>query len=281
MSVTLATIADSLIEFILSLLQDPEQAQKFNENPQATLAAAGLGGVSAADVCAVAPVIAEQPGVVSMQPSQPQPVLVPVPVPSHPYPSNVVKEINNITHNLSYTDIDARSTVIDQSTNQNIWAHGDVTQTFDQSAVTASGDGSIAAGDGVGIDQSQDHSTNVSAGGDANLGSDVTTTNNDGSYNSATNAPTTTDNSTTINADDSLNNTSTDVTADHSGNTTDTTTSATNTSVDNTSVDHSSDSSAVQYSDTHQDAAADTSPTYDDHDVAPVVDDAAADDIGG
>lgn len=266
MSATLATVADALIEFILSLMQDPEQAQKFNDHPEQTLADAGLSGISAADVCAVAPVVAEYPHVM---PSPPHPM------PPRPGGNTVVKEIHNITNSLSY--IDARSTVIDQSTNQNIWTNGgDVTQTFDQSAVTASGDGSVAAGSGVDITNSQDHSLHVNAGNDANLGSTVTTTHNDGSYNSATNAPTTTNSSTNVNATDSLNNTSTDLAANHSGNTTTTNASSTSTNTNNTSVDHSSDSSASSY--TQQDT--DHSSAYDSqHLAAPTLDDHPVDDM--
>ena len=64
MSVTLATMADALIEFILSLLRDPEAAAEFEEDPEGAMAARGLNNVSYADVCSVAPVIAEKPHVV-------------------------------------------------------------------------------------------------------------------------------------------------------------------------------------------------------------------------
>lgn len=270
MSATLATVADSLIEFILSLMQDPQQAQNFNDHPEKALASYGLSGISASDVCAVAPVIAENPHV------------APSPQPSPPRPggSTVVREIHNITNNLSY--IDARSTIIDQSTNQNIWAHGDVTQTFDQSAVVASGDGSLAAGNGVAIDNSQDHSTHITAGGNANVGNSMTSTDTSGSYNTSTDASTSTNNSTNIDANDSLNNTSTDVTADHSGNTTTASTDTTNTNVNSNTVSHSTDSAAVQYQQTQDAGAAATDPSSTSLDssstTAPVVEDHTLDD---
>lgn len=269
MSATLATVADSLIEFILSLMQDPQQAENFNNNPDKTLAHYGLSGISAADVCAVAPVIAESPHVM---PS-------PHPHPPRPGGNTVVKEIHNITNNLSY--IDARSTVIDQSTNQNIWAQGDVTQTFDQSAVSASGDHSIAAGSGVALTNTQDHSTHITAGSNANVGNTSTSTDTSGSYNSSTNASTTSNSSTTLDAHDSLNNTSTTAATDHSGNTTTDTSSTTNTNTSNNTVDHSSNSSAVQYA--QQNAASGTtdsssSPYDSTHDPAPVVEDHTVDD---
>lgn len=64
----------------------------------------------------------------------------------------MVEEITNVTTNFA---IDARTTIIDQSVNQNIWAGGDVTQIFDQEAIVASGDGSVAAGKDASIDNSQ------------------------------------------------------------------------------------------------------------------------------
>ena len=46
MSLTLATVADALIEFILSLLRDPEVAAEFDEDPDQALAARGLQNTS-------------------------------------------------------------------------------------------------------------------------------------------------------------------------------------------------------------------------------------------
>ena len=53
MTTPLATIADALIEFILSLLRDPEAAAEFEQDPEGTLAANGLSDVCADDVRAV------------------------------------------------------------------------------------------------------------------------------------------------------------------------------------------------------------------------------------
>ncbi len=53
----------SLIEFLLDLLRDPEIADDFARDPQGTLAANGLAGVTAADVRDVVPLLADHPGV--------------------------------------------------------------------------------------------------------------------------------------------------------------------------------------------------------------------------
>ncbi|GAA5038172.1 IniB N-terminal domain-containing protein [Microbacterium fluvii] len=206
MSVTLATVADALIEFILSLLRDPEESERFNATPSAVLAERGLSGITAQDVCAVAPVVAERPQVVLAEhPAQPA---------THVAADPVVREIQTVTNNLSW--IDDRDTIVDQSVNQNIWADGDVTQTFDQSAVLATGDGAIAAGDDVSLSQTEDNSTDITAGGDANVGNETTTTTADGSNNTTTDESTTTDASTDAVVDSSFTDESATATADDS-----------------------------------------------------------------
>jgi hypothetical protein len=232
MSATLATIADSLIDFILSLLQDPAEAAKFDNDPEGTLAGRGLSGITAADVCAVAPVVAERPQVVQ--------VYAPHPSGSTSH-NSVVHEISTITHNLSW--IDDRDTVVDQSTNQNIWAAGDVTQNFDQSAVVGSGDGSTVAGQDLNLTQTQDDSSHITAGNDVNLGNTTTDTATTDSNNTSTDNSTVTDNSTSVDATDALNSTSTDVV-----------------------TDDSHDSSAASYTDASTDV--DANSMYDTHDSA-------------
>lgn len=230
MSVTLATIADALIEFILSLLRDPEAAAEFERDPEAALSSRGLGNATAADVCAVAPVIAERAQVV--------PVPEPRPSPPDP-PTPTVREINAITNSFSY--IDDRDTVLDQSVNQNIWANGDVTQVFDQEAVVASGDGAMAAGDDATVENTIDNSTDIDAGDDVAIGSDVTETDVDGSFNETTDTTTTTDSSTTTTVDDALNQGTTTTTTEDSF--TDTTAVTTDTTMgsESTAVFDSSD----------------------------------------
>ncbi len=252
MSATLVSVADALIEFILSLLRDPEEAKKFDAAPQAALADRGLQHVNAQDVCSVAPIIAERHDVVHVVPA-------PAPAP-HIVPSNnnhsdnhdsVVREVQNIVNNLQW--VDDRDTIVDQSTNQNIWTNGgDVTQNFDQSAVVASGDDAIAAGAGVDIDQTEDNSTNITAGEDANVGNDTDITTIDDSNNTATDASTTTDDSTTTNNSDSFNDSST-----------------------NDTDENSHDSQVTQYNDATVDT--DTNAAYDSTDTT-IVDDSTVDD---
>lgn len=136
MSTPVATVADALIAFILSLLRDPAAVEEFNAQPSAVMKSNGLEDVCAADVQQVKPVIVDHPDV------HPRP-----PAPPHPEPPDIVhREIARIVN--QFTTIENRPTIIDQSTNQNIWTNGgDVTQIFDQEAVVAVGDDSIAAGD--------------------------------------------------------------------------------------------------------------------------------------
>lgn len=146
MSTPVATIADALIAFILSLLRDPAAAAEFDAAPQAMLANKGLEGACTDDVKAVKPVIVDHPQVM------PKPVPPPPPPDT---PDEVVKEITRIVNQFTMT-VDNRSTIVDQSVNQNIWTEGgDVTQLFDQDAVVASGDGSVAAGDDATIVDSE------------------------------------------------------------------------------------------------------------------------------
>lgn len=164
MSTPVATVADALIAFILSLLRDPAAVEEFDAAPKAMLANNGLEDACAADVQAVKPIIVDNPTV----------VMKPVGPPPPPEPDQVVREIKQIVH--QFATIDNRTTIIDQSTNQNIWTNGgDVTQIFDQEAVVASGDGSVAAGDDATIVDSE---VDVTVG-DVSVGN----TTNDGSFN--------------------------------------------------------------------------------------------------
>jgi len=170
MSTPVATVADALISFILSLLHDPAAVEEFEAAPKAAMANNGLEDACMADVQAVKPVIVDHPQVIM------KPVVVPYqPPPSHhDDPDEVIKEITRIVH--QFTTVDARSTIVDQSVNQNIWTNGgDVTQIFDQEAVVASGDEAVAAGDDATIVDSEVDVT-VS---DVSIGN----TTNDGSFN--------------------------------------------------------------------------------------------------
>src|SRR6187431_6047 len=167
MSTPVATVADALISFILSLLRDPAAVEEFDAAPKAALASKGLQDACAADVQAVKPVIVDNPTVVVKPVGPPPP-------PDPPHTDEVVKEIKQIIN--QFASIDNRTTIVDQSTNQNIWTEGgDVTQIFDQEAVVASGDDAIAAGDDATL---IDSDVDVTVG-DISVGN----TTNDGSFN--------------------------------------------------------------------------------------------------
>lgn len=160
------TLADALIAFILSLLKDPQAADDFLAEPESTLAGKGLSGVCMGDVTAVRPVIVDRPDVV--------PNVTPPPITPRTVEDHTIREIVRMVQ--QYTTIDARSTIVDQSVNQNIWTNGgDVMQIFDQEAVTASGDGALAGGDDV---QLTDTDTDITVG-DVSIGNDTY----DGSFN--------------------------------------------------------------------------------------------------
>lgn len=199
MSLTLATVADALIEFILSLLRDPDAAREFEDDPEQSLAGHGLQHVSPSDVAAVAPTIIERTHVVQV----PVPVSVSHAGPSERHDSDVVNEIRQVTTHFQW--VDDRDTVVDQSVNQNIWADGDVTQTFDNQADVASGDDAVAAGGDATVDKTWDESTTIVADDDVNIGNDTDVQVIEDSQNEQTDASTTTDESTTVVTEDSSN----------------------------------------------------------------------------
>lgn len=206
MTTPLTTIADALIEFILGLLRDPEAAAGFEQDPDASLTYAGLSDICAADVRSVVPVVVDRPDVVTVAP--PAVLVTPPTVIVNPQPyepkQDLIREIANVVNHFK---IDNRSTIVDQSVNQSIWADGDVTQIFDQEAVIATGDHSVAAGQDADIDNSN---TDIDAG-DIAIGNTDTDVDINDSFN---------DESTDIDVDidseldDSLNDQSTTVEAD-------------------------------------------------------------------
>lgn len=192
MSTVLSTMANALIDFILSLLRDPDAAAAFDGQPEATLADAGLSGVSYDDVCSVMPLIYDNPQVVQRasdtSPTSVTPAVHPTAQPMSQTPPDVIRELRDVINNNSY--INNNSTLVDQSVNQNIWADGDVMQLFDNETVVASGEGSTAAGNDVVHDSSQNSGTTIIAGRDAAVDNDTDVTATVDSYNQ------TTDNST-------------------------------------------------------------------------------------
>ncbi|TFV98777.1 IniB N-terminal domain-containing protein [Orlajensenia leifsoniae] len=204
MSLTLATVADALIEFILSLLRDPDAAEEFEDDPLRALAARGLQDVGPSDVAAVAPIIIERTHVVQVPvPHHGQSERHPSQVANESNDSQVVNEIRQVTSHFQW--VDDRDTVVDQSVNQNIWADGDVTQTFDNQANVASGDDAVAAGGDATVDKTWDDSTTIEADDDVNIGNDTDVELIEDSQNEQTDASTTTDESTTVVIEDSSN----------------------------------------------------------------------------
>lgn len=164
----LATIADALIEFILSLLRDPSAVAEFEEDPDAALARAGLSDICAEDVRSVVPVIVDRPDVAPKPPLPPR---------DRPEPPPVIKEIMTVSNNFH---IDNRSVIVDQSVNQNIFTEGgDLTQVFDQESVMAFGDDSLAAGNDASVEETD---TDVTIG-DISVGNTTTTNDIDNSFN--------------------------------------------------------------------------------------------------
>lgn len=188
MSTAITTMANALIDFILSLLSDPEVAAEFDEEPAAAMATLGLQNVSYDDLCAVLPVVYDSPQVAQ----RPEPAAtVAAPRQSEP---DVIRELRDVVNNNSF--VTNNSTLVDQSVNQNIWAEGDVMQLFDNEAVLATGEGSTAAGGDIVHDSSQDSSTTIVAGEDAIVDNTIDVTSTEDSYND-TAVTTTTDDSVT------------------------------------------------------------------------------------
>lgn len=143
----------SLLQFILSLLRDPETAQAFHDDPQAVLNQQGFGDLCGADVAEAMPLVADHSRVsFDRHYDGGGNVVHPVMPPPHPGPGEsdihaVIRQIQYVTSNYSYTD--SHNSILDNSVNQAIWADGDVLQNFDNDPVMASGDGAVAAGDDI------------------------------------------------------------------------------------------------------------------------------------
>ncbi|WP_295784591.1 hypothetical protein [uncultured Microbacterium sp.] len=104
----------------------------------------------------------------------------------------------------------SQATILDQSVNQNILG-GDVTQGFANSAVSASGEGSVAAGGDVSISRSLDASTNFDAEGDININNTTELTSYDNVGNTTDISVDLTDASQDWTIDNSYNDASTNV----------------------------------------------------------------------
>ena len=147
--------AMNLLEFILNLLKDPQAQEQFNQHPQETLHANGFDGLCAADVHEAMPLVVDAVQNGSFErayngggPTVTQTAHDPAgALPGSGGLEGAIRNIQYITDNYSYAD--SHNTMLDNSVNQNIWANGDVYQSFDNSPVVASGAGAVAAGHDV------------------------------------------------------------------------------------------------------------------------------------
>jgi hypothetical protein len=162
----------SIIEFLIKLLKDEGEQQKFQENPTGYLETAGLSDVCAADFKEAVPFVADGGHVKPAHADddddherEHEPSV---------HPANgetevevAVKYLKYITKNYTYNDNDV---TYDNSFKQSIWNEGELEleQHFDNDQTIASGDGSVAAGDDIkGTVTTGNHNTVVS--GDENV----------------------------------------------------------------------------------------------------------------
>ena len=156
--------SNSLLDFILDLLSDHEAAGAFYADPDGALKDAGLAGVCGSDVDPVLPLILDYAPVTLNTSSfdrkydtgnhgsshsdggddnpLPSPTTTASPTTTTTTTTRRrVQQIHTILNNYTYSSVDDRDTIVDQSVNQNIWAKGDVKQSFDNDSVIASSDG--------------------------------------------------------------------------------------------------------------------------------------------
>jgi hypothetical protein len=223
------TLASQLVQFLMSLFNNPAAAQEFLDDPEQALEDAGLGQVCAADVDAAMPVVLDY-APISVNASSFERgyntggnsawtghngggggagAAAHTPPPAgagsggtasqHEDHAHAVQQLHHVVNNYSYTTtVDDRDTITDQSVNQNIWADGDVTQLFDNEAIIASGDQALAAGGDITVDDSY---------------------NTKDSYNTDNSEDNSTDNSITAGGDVAIGNTDLAVDVDDSFNT--------------------------------------------------------------
>ena len=154
--------SQSLLDFILNLLRDQDARQEFQNDPRGALEANGFDDLCAQDVADALPLVVDQSRVSvdqggsfdrSYDGGAPTttvhlpPPPAPQPLPGESDIDAVVRQFEYITNTYVYND--SHDTVLDNSVNQNVWANGDVFQTFDNDPVIASGDGAVAAGDDI------------------------------------------------------------------------------------------------------------------------------------
>ena len=132
----------SLLDFILNLLKNPQAQAEFRASPEQVLAAHGLTGVCAADIHEMLPLVTDHRSVELTSTSHSAPPSV-VPAPGDSDTHAAIEYLRYITNTYTYED---HSVHIDESVHVNIWAVGDVAQTFDDSHVVRDGRGPVAGG---------------------------------------------------------------------------------------------------------------------------------------
>ncbi|QDG89544.1 IniB N-terminal domain-containing protein [Pseudarthrobacter sp. NIBRBAC000502770] len=214
------TLANDLVQFLMQLFGNREAIQEFLDDPEKALQEHGLANVCSADVDAAMPVVLDYAPITlnalsfvrgnagSMWPGSAVSATHAGNAPAihaggmaagyggatydQADHAHAVQQLQNVVNHFSYTTqttmLDDRDTITDQSVSQNIWAHGDVEQWFDNHAAVASGDRAVAAGDDAAVrdshnvrdsyttDHSTDNSTDnsVHAGGDVSIGTGET-----------------------------------------------------------------------------------------------------------
>jgi len=218
------TLANDLVQFLMQLFGNREAVQEFLDDPERALEEHGLANVCSADVDAAMPVVLDYAPITvnatsfarehttggnSVWAGQATTLGGHAGSASaihaggaaagegsgaydHDDHAHAVQQLHHVVNRFSYTTnttlLDDRDTITDQSVNQNIWAHGDVEQWFDNDAAVAAGDRAVAAGhdaavrdsnnirDSYNTDHSTDNSTDSSihAGGDVSIGNEET-----------------------------------------------------------------------------------------------------------
>jgi hypothetical protein len=142
----------SLLEFIRQLLTDGDLRELFGENPEAVMADYGLANLSPDDVCD-ALVLAQDNQTADFSRNYDtghNVIAPPPPPPHHDYSSPAESHAAAVEYLSTYVTnnyVDDRDTIVDNSVNQQIdTGGGDFDQDIDIDAVTASGDGAVAAG---------------------------------------------------------------------------------------------------------------------------------------
>jgi len=132
----------SLLDFILTLLKNPQAQAEFRASPEQVLAAHGLTGVCAADIHETLPLVTDHRSVELTSTSHSAPPSV-VSAPGDSDTHAAIEYLRYITSTYTYED---HSVHIDESVHVNIWAVGDVAQTFDDSHVVPDGPGPVVGG---------------------------------------------------------------------------------------------------------------------------------------